>query len=289
MLNRFKLISSCKNKFDLYYTHFVTLILSNHFLVFESSTGTFNYEVFLLEGMENTITSKKKGKYRSFLSFNIIIVSIVLSILTGCEKDLFSPAGTVTGIDGNIYNVIKIGTQTWFGENLKTTKYNDGILIPYVDDGFQWTYLTTDAFCYSLQTYGNLYNWYAINTGKLCPTGWHIPSSDEWKVLEDYLGGSYDAGGRLKEEGTTNWDEPNYGAINSSGFSALPAGYFSVTFLSGDLSSLGGIGYFTGFWSSTEADSQTAFTRYLISDDHVMGSEIDAKFSGLSVRCLKDN
>jgi uncharacterized protein (TIGR02145 family) len=239
--------------------------------------------------MENTIPSKKKRIYRFFVSINIIIVSIVLIFLSGCEKDLFSPAGTVTDIDGNIYNIIKIGTQTWFGKNLKTTKYSDGILIPNVSDGFQWTYLTTDAFCYNLQTYGNLYNWYAVNRGKLCPTGWHVPSSDEWKVLEDFLGGSYDAGGRLKEEGTTHWDEPNYGAINSSGFSALPAGFFSVVYLSGDLSVLDGIGYFAGFWSSTEADSQTAFSKYLISDDHTLGSGFDAKFSGLSVRCLKDN
>ena len=245
--------------------------------------------------MKNIKLPEKKRKFRFSLSINLVIALLVLSFLTGCEKDLFSPAGTETDIDGNIYEVIKIGTQNWFGENLKTTKYNDGSVIPYVNDGFLWTYLTTDAFSYydgsetNQHTYGNLYNWYAVNTGKLCPTGWHVPSSAEWEVLEDFLGGSYDAGGRLKEAGTSHWDEPNYGAINSSGFSALPAGTFSIVWLSGDLSVFEGIGYFTDFWSSSEADPQTAYVKYLSSDNHVLESGYDLKFSGLSVRCLKDN
>lgn len=245
--------------------------------------------------MKNIKLPEKERKFRFSLSIKLITVLLMLSFLTGCEKDLFSPAGTVTDIDGNIYEVIKIETQYWFGENLKTTRYNDGSAIPYVNDGFLWTYLTTDAFSYydaseyNQHAYGNLYNWYAVKTGKLCPTGWHVPSSDEWAVLESFLGGSYDAGGRLKEAGTSHWDEPNYGAINSSGFSALPAGAFSVVWLSGDLSVFDGIGYFTGFWSSSEADSQTAYVKSLSSDNHVLGSGYDLKFSGLSVRCLKDN
>jgi uncharacterized protein (TIGR02145 family) len=244
--------------------------------------------------MNNTIPFKKKGKYKFFLAINLIIVSIALQLLSGCEKDWSSPAGTVADIEGNIYNLIKIGTQTWFGRNLETTKYNDGIVIPNVVDPDEWTYLTTDAYCYydnsqgNKQTYGNLYNWYAVNTGKLCPTGWHVPSSEEWKVLEDFLGGSYNAGGRLKESGTIHWDEPNYGAINSSGFSALPAGFFGEEYIN-YLSIFDGMGFYAGFWSSTEADSLTAPTRYLSSEDHVMGSGVDMKYSGLSVRCLKDN
>jgi uncharacterized protein (TIGR02145 family) len=228
-----------------------------------------------------------KRKHWLYLSVLTIIITGVLTFFAGCKKDLFTLAGTVTDIEGNSYNVIKIGTQTWFGENLETTKYNDGILIPNVQDGFQWTDLTTDAF--NKQSYCNLYNWYAINTGKLCPTGWHVPSSNDWTVLEDYLGGSYDAGGRLKERGTGYWDEPKYGAINSSGFSALPAGFFSVVYLSGNLSVFDGMGYLAVFWSSTEVDSQTALSRLLSSDDHILRSGFDLKFSGLSVRCLKDN
>jgi uncharacterized protein (TIGR02145 family) len=227
----------------------------------------------------------------------ILIAALIVELffLTGCEKDFFAPAGTVTDVEGNTYNAVKIGSQTWFQENLKTTKYNNEVPIPNVTDGFQWTVLTTGAYCcydnYLINgnIYGNLYNWYAVNTGNLCPNGWHVPSDTEWKVLEGYLGGSYNAGGRLKEAGLTHWDEPNYGAINSSGFSALPAGSISPSFLSGNLSQFGGINNYSGFWSSTGVDSQMATERDLNSDDHVLGSSNGGKFFGLSVRCLKDN
>jgi uncharacterized protein (TIGR02145 family) len=215
--------------------------------------------------------------------------------LTGCEKNLFSPDGIVSDIDGNNYNVVKIGKQYWFKENLKTTKYNNGVLIPKVTDGFQWTDLTSGAYSYyddskeNQNIYGNLYNWYAVNTGNLCPMGWHVPSEADWEKLEEFLGGSYNAGGRMKAKGTDYWDIPNYGGINSSGFSALPAGSFSTSLFSGHLSQYIVLNYYTGFWSSTEHDLQTALQRELNSDDHILGLFNDAKFSGLSVRCIKDN
>jgi uncharacterized protein (TIGR02145 family) len=245
--------------------------------------------------MKNIIPPKKKVRHRFYFPIPVLLVLGALTFLTGCEKDLFTPAGTVTDVEGNSYKVIKIDTQIWFGENLKTTKYKNGISIPNVTDGFQWTDLTTGAYSSydnsqsNINIYGNLYNWYAVNTGNLCPTGWHIPSSAEWKKLEDFLGGSYDAGGRLKEMGTTHWDEPNYGGINSSGFSALPAGAFSTWVYGGDLSQYMSINYYAGFWSSTAVDIQTAIQRQLTSEDHVLGSWDEPKYSGLSVRCLKDN
>jgi uncharacterized protein (TIGR02145 family) len=235
--------------------------------------------------MKNIIPPKKKVRHRFYFPIPVILVLGALTFLTGCEKDLFTPAGTVTDVEGNSYKVIKIDTQIWFGENLKTTKYKNGISIPNVTDGFQWTDLTTGAYSSydnsqsNINIYGNLYNWYAVNTGNLCPTGWHIPSSAEWKKLEDFLGGSYDAGGRLKEMGTTHWDEPNYGGINS----------FSTWVYGGDLSQYMSINYYAGFWSSTAVDIQTAIQRQLTSEDHVLGSWDEPKYSGLSVRCLKDN
>jgi uncharacterized protein (TIGR02145 family) len=241
------------------------------------------------------ILSDLKRKSGYYLSIVRIIITGGVVFLSDCEKDLYSPAGSVKDVDGNIYTSVKIGKQTWLGENLKTTKYKNGILIPYVIDGFQWTNLTTGAFCYyddsqiNRNIYGNLYNWYTVKTGNLCPDGWHVPSDTEWKKLEEYLGRSYDAGGRLKEAGTEHWEEPNYGGINSSGFSALPAGSFSTSIFGGSLSSFIGINTYAGFWSSTEADVQTATERSLSSDDHVLGSWNEAKYSGLSVRCLKDN
>jgi uncharacterized protein (TIGR02145 family) len=227
-----------------------------------------------------------------------LIIKIVLTggliFLTDCEKDFFTSSEPVTDIEGNIYPSVKIGTQTWMGENLKTTKYKNGIPIPNVTDGFQWTVLKTGAFCYydnssfNKSIYGALYNWYTVSTGNLCPNGWHVPSATEWKTLEEFLGGSYDAGGRLKEKGTSHWEKPNYGGINSSGFSAIPAGLFVPVF-SSDFSQFIDINIATSFWTSTEAGSQTAIERNLNSDDHVLGSVNAPKYSGTSVRCIKDN
>jgi len=235
-----------------------------------------------------------KREYRYCPSIIKIVLAVVLIFLTDCEKDFFTPSEPVTDIDGNIYTSVKIGAQTWMGENLKTTKYKNGISIPNVKDGSQWLVLKTGAFCYyenslsNKSIYGALYNWYAVSTGNLCPAGWHVPSATEWKTLEEFLGGSYDAGGRLKEKGTSHWDKPNYGGINSSGFSALPAGIISTGWWS-DFIEFVGINYSTDFWTSTEADSQTAIERNLTSDDHVLGSGNIDKYSGISVRCIKDN
>lgn len=234
-----------------------------------------------------------KRKYTSCFSIIRIIITTAI-IISGCEKDLYINAGRVSDIDGNEYNTIKIGTQTWFGENLKTTKYNNGIVIPNIIDGFQWTNLTTGAYCYyddsevNKNTYGNLYNWYSVNSGNLCPANWHIPSATEWKTLEEFLGRSYDAGGRLKEEGTSHWEKPNFGGINSSGFTALPAGTFSTCWVCGNISMFQSINSYAGFWSSTGVDSQTALARNLSSNDHVLGYWNEPKYSGLSVRCIKD-
>ena len=108
--------------------------------------------------------------------------------------------------DGNTYNTIQIGTQTWMKENLMTTKYNDGTKIPLVTDQSSWYLLPTDAYCYynfdyanNGSKYGAFYNWYAVNTGKLCPKNWHVPSDSEWVTLIYFLGGVSVAGGKLKD------------------------------------------------------------------------------------------
>jgi uncharacterized protein (TIGR02145 family) len=104
--------------------------------------------------------------------------------------------GTVTDQDGNVYKTVKIGTQTWMAENLRTTKYNDGKSIENVIVASKWEGLSTGAYgnynnttsSDTIATYGRLYNWSAINTGKLAPKGWHVPTDDEWSVLTRYLG-----------------------------------------------------------------------------------------------------
>jgi len=118
-------------------------------------------------------------------------------------------AQTVKDIDGNVYNTITIGTQVWMAENLKTTKFDDSTAIPLRLDNKDWKALFTPAyFCYdndenaNINTYGALYNWYAVSTNKLCPAGWHIPDDAEWTTLIKKLkGGERVAGGKLKETG----------------------------------------------------------------------------------------
>ena len=145
------------------------------------------------------------------------------------------PSSTVTDIDGNVYHTVTIGTQVWMVENLKTTKYNDGTAIPLVTDVTSWSNLTTPGYCWYNNdatayktTYGALYNWFTVNTGKLAPTGWHVPTDGEWTTLTSYLGGENVAGGKMKstgtiEDGTGLWHDPNIGATNESGFSGVPA------------------------------------------------------------------
>jgi len=198
--------------------------------------------------------------------------------------------GTVTDSDGNAYNTVKIGDQVWMAENLKTTKYNDGMTaIPLVTDNTAWSNLTTGAYCWYNNdeatygdTYGALYNWYTVNTGNLCPTGWHVPSDADWTTLTTYLGGVSVAGGKLKETGTTHWTTPNTGATNEVGFTAFPGGYrfIDVSFL--------GIGDIGSWWSSTEYAPPHAWFRYLGYDDADVGGNYTNKKSGFSVRCLRD-
>lgn len=210
-------------------------------------------------------------------------------------------------VDENVYKTITIGTQIWMSENLKTTKYNDDTPIPLVTDPTSWINLSTPAYSWCdsdsttwddilspdytwrkndvtnyINTYGILYNWYAVNTGKLCPIGWHVPSDTEWNLLTDYLGGEDVAGTKLKESGTVNWSIPNKEATNETSFTALPGGYrseYDGTFK--------GIGIYSYWWSSTE--SSEGVTRWYIFYEH--SSLYNSKYiktSGYSVRCVRD-
>ena len=124
-----------------------------------------------------------------------LISLMVLSLFLSCSDDSVTANGdrtdTITDIDGNVYEIIKIGNQWWMAENLKVTRYSNGDAIPNITDGSEWTNLTTGAYCVynnennNNSTYGLLYNWYAIADGRnIAPEGWHIPTDAEWKELE---------------------------------------------------------------------------------------------------------
>jgi uncharacterized protein (TIGR02145 family) len=199
--------------------------------------------------------------------------------------------GTVTDTEGNVYKTIKINTQTWMAENLKATKYSDNTAIPLVTDGSAWINMTTPAYCwykndiYYKTFYGALYNWFAVNTGKLCPSGWHVPTVDDLNGLITYLGGSANAGVKLKEIGTSHWLSPNADATNESGFTAIPGG--SRDELAGEFTDMGKI---SGTWSSVQLNSSNAYLRYIIQTESGTntGGPAYSKIYGLSVRCIKD-
>ena len=195
----------------------------------------------------------------------------------------------VTDIEGNNYHFVTIGNQVWMAENLKTAKYYDATEIPLVPDNTVWKNLNTPGYCWYMNETANkdingaLYNWYTVNTFKLCPMGWHVPSNYEWLTLINLLGGEDVAGGRLKETGTTHWLSPNTGATNEAGFTALPSG--DRIGADGSFNNIGG---YAIFWTSDPSSDTKAINRVLVFDKANLRIGFDNKFAGFSVRCVKD-
>lgn len=198
--------------------------------------------------------------------------------------------GALVDFDGNIYTKVTIGTQVWMVEDLKTTHYNNGDPIPNVTGDAEWAALTTPAYCWVNNdsiTFPNavLYNWYAINTGNLCPPGWHIATNDDWNTLVNFLGGQNIAGGPLKETGTTHWAAPNVGATNITGFTSRANGYRHA-----DTGTFSEPGYYASYFTSTEHPlvSTDAYQWYCAFDGPNCSVDQQDKASGNLVRCVKD-
>ena len=143
-----------------------------------------------------------------------------------------SPPCNGPTFEGYTYDVVQIGTQCWFAENLRSENYNTGTAIATGLSDATWSTTTDGAVTVydegganavaNLSTYGRLYNWYAVNTGNLCPTGWHVPTDEEYTTLTDGLGGPTVAGDAMKSSAS---DSPAWNGTNSSGFSGLAGGY----------------------------------------------------------------
>jgi uncharacterized protein (TIGR02145 family) len=201
-------------------------------------------------------------------------------------------AQTVKDYDGNVYTTLKIGDQYWLGQNLKTTRYINGDVIPKVDDSATWQNQTTAAYCNfgndssNVNSYGRLYNWYAVNDNRnICPSGWRIPSKAEWIELETYLGGINIAGGKLKDKGNLHWLSPNTDATNITGFTGLGGGGRYIW----GVSNFSNFGVYGLCWSSTSYNTSTAWVWYL---SYNSGSDFitnSIKGNGFSVRCLCDS
>jgi len=224
--------------------------------------------------------------------------------------------------NGNNYSVVQIGAekgngdppadkgiQNWMAENLRTTKYNDGTDIPLVTDGTAWLYLTGPGYCWYNNSetaykdkYGALYNWYVVNTGKLCPPGWHAASHDEWTVMENFLianGYNYDETTSVNKISKAlalpsdwisntqtgapgNTDFPQ--KINASGFSALPGGY-RITMTGAPYKYMGEKAL---YWTATEQSKSFSYFRQIdFNTTGVYQFNYDKRM-GMSVRCIKD-
>jgi uncharacterized protein (TIGR02145 family) len=198
----------------------------------------------------------------------------------------------ILDVDGNIYSSVMIGDQVWMSQNLKTTRFSDNTTIPMVADNSVWSNLSTPGYCWyknddytNKPNYGALYNWFAVNTGKLCPDGWHVPGEKEWTALEDYLGGEGITSGLLKEGGTEHWVTPNESATNKYGFTALPGGYRTGLYVGSFRTKR----FYGWWWTDTEIDLSGARARLMTYDSREIAAGTALKKNGYSVRCVKDN
>ena len=203
--------------------------------------------------------------------------------------------GKVKDVDGNWYKTVKIGTQWWMAENLKTTRYQNHDLIGTTTPAnldicgestpqYQWAFEGNES---NVATYGRLYTWYVINDSRgLCPNGWHVSTDAEWTILIDFLDYTV-AAGKLKatgtiQDGTGLWWTPNEGATNETGFTALPGGN---RYCGPGFSNFSGFGF---WWTSTAASPTEALFRWMGfgNSDVLFGSLYNN--DGISVRCVKD-
>jgi uncharacterized protein (TIGR02145 family) len=209
---------------------------------------------------------------------------------------IFNPGltyGSVSDIDGNNYKTVQIGTQLWMAENLRTTKFNDGSVIPNIPDNLEWSNLTTpgyswynnDAASYKT-TFGALYNWYAVSTDKICPTGWHVPVDSEFKTLTDYFGNS--SGESMTETGNNHWLSYVTDATNVSGFTGLPGGLREYYGIDATEVNFVGIGDTGAWWSASENGAMGSIIT--LSWDYYINfyQDLANKVFGMSVRCIKN-
>lgn len=192
-------------------------------------------------------------------------------------------AVSLIDFEDNEYFTLTIGNQEWMAEPLRSTKYNDGTPIPYVIDSLEWAALESPAYCWYKNdpesfedSYGALYNWFTVNTEKLCPSGWHVPTVQDVAVLLNYLGTN--AGNKLTQ-GHYDIDKliPYLEASNETGFSAVPMVFRDdYGFNETDCK----------FWCGSEYDSENA--EYLTINNQYSGTGHTQKDNGLPVRCIKN-
>jgi len=216
-------------------------------------------------------------------------------------QKVYTTSLPVTDKDGNVYQTVTIGTQTWMASNLRVTHYRNGESITNLTVDADWAGATFGAWCdYSNLAangtkYGHLYNWYAaIDSRNIAPVGWHVPTDAEWTTLVNYVSANLGTSGSVAKAlaAATNWAaSTGAGAIgndltknNSSGFSALPGGYRYS-----DNGTFRYVGSNGNWWSATEGDTGNAWNRLMDYYYSLVYRYNYNKTNGFSVRCLRDN
>jgi uncharacterized protein (TIGR02145 family) len=268
----------------------ITQIINKPTLAMVASSGSY----YDLNNTPNLQVSKT-GDTLYFGVQNVIIPGISIA--------------NIVNINSNIYKTVILGTQTWMTENLHNTTYNDGTPIPNIKNTTTWFADTLGALCTynnttnadTIKTDGILYNWYAVNTGKLCPKGWHVPNDSDWSILLDYLRYNYYGYGQAIGTATYNYVAKSMastngwisstinGAIgntsatnNSSAFTAQAAGIRQGN------GAYIGFGYNCYWWSTTESSSIPIYWILQNNNSNLIQSPSTNKNEGISVRCLKD-
>ena len=233
---------------------------------------------------------------KSVLRIGLIVTGVIILFLAaGCKKEELAKLPVLKSewwidnpvaidADGNFYKSVTIGKQIWLVENLKTTKYLNGDPIVSNLRGSEWTNTSSGAYQISSNIYGNLYNAYAVEDGRqICPAGWHVPSASEWDELLIYLGGEENAGGPMKESGTRHWLDPNEGATNESGFTALPAEICKHMWMI-----MFQLVHNTAWWSSSKENKWYWTVQCSFASKNAVRIQWNMRI-GLSVRCVKDS
>lgn len=201
-------------------------------------------------------------------------------------------AQTVTDVEGNSYKTVVIGNQTWMAENLRTTKYNNGVSLNLLADSAKWINpYRIDGYCWynndesNKTKYGALYNWEVVGKGNICPFGWHVPSEQDWIYLIMQLGGYDEVAVKLKATGSEHWTNRTLEITNESGFTALPAGGRLDSYFENE-------GNYAYFWSRTKKwmDGWAYPIAFELSDysNSFYGTTFFSSY-GCSIRCIKDN
>jgi uncharacterized protein (TIGR02145 family) len=227
----------------------------------------------------------------------VLCLALLTSFLTTLDAQVL-PNGIVSDFEGNIYKTVTIGGQEWMAENLRTTCYNNGRSITLVSDSSIWPRLLNGAYCWYnndnrfSRTYGAMYNWYTVETGKICPVGWSVPTDEEWNTLRKFIDSQniivdkssdpYERGGKSGRhlKNSSGWRSGGKGE-NLYGFSALPGG---ERCREGRFSLAGSSGF---WWSSTEYGASGAWFRSVVYSLDDLYRDVHPKWIGFSVRCIR--